>query len=759
MGKSKTDILTICTIVTFLSGASALMFETLWLRSLSIVLGSTVYAAASTFSAFMVGLAVGAVALGKWADSSKMVTEIGCVVEFLIAILAAAAGFLLHRYGLHLAALVPHAHAGLVYGVGVFLLVLGLIGVPTFFMGAAFPVLIAVAVRNQAHQTAVTRLYFINTLGGGLGTLFCAFITIRFLGVSNSILMASSFNACAALVLAGWLLFGGQGEFSAASRSKASEAGREPQKQLSLQILASMAFLSGFATLALEVIWTNFGNFFVGNRTYAVALLLAAILTLLAVGSLCAEKLKSYFVGETKTLYCVLIAASAIGVLLSLWAFVAWIRFQPLLEAKLPSWAWLLVVCRFVEALMLLAPFLIPLGCLFPLALATSPIFGLRPGFSTGTLYLSNCLGAVIGSLSAGFFLIPKLGSFGTAKLLLVALLLIALWAMGRKLRVLTISGGWRAAGAIVAAVTVFFSIVALPERLVVLKEGESLVLQADDEYGVFQIAKRGSLLRVSNNNTDLVYYLGLESTSFVQQMQAHLGMFFNPSARSVIVIGNGYGITAGAFSLYPGLTRIDTVEILPSIVRASDKFEPYNFAYHKNPRVNVFVDDGRHFLARAEERYDIITVNVTDAHLPGAGGLFHKEFYELTKSRLKENGILIQHSFGDGLETILATILSCFNHVQLYRSYGNGFNVMASQREFNIDEGSIKRLLANTEVGRVLSSLGFRSEREVAQYLKDSVNERAISAVTSAPIATDDYPRVEFAWSNDSRNILYSNE
>ena len=83
-------------------------------------------------------------------------------------------------------------------------------------------------------------------------------------------------------------------------------------------------------------------------------------------------------------------------------------------------------------------------------------------------------------------------------------------------------------------------------------------------------------------------------------------------------------------------MEHIDAVEILPYMVAAADGFKPNNFSYHENAKVNVVVGDGRHFLLQQSEPYDIISLNVSDPHLPGGASMFHYEFYELAKQRLQ---------------------------------------------------------------------------------------------------------------------------
>jgi spermidine synthase len=187
----------------------------------------------------------------------------------------------------------------------------------------------------------------------------------------------------------------------------------------------------------------------------------------------------------------------------------------------------------------------------------------------------------------------------------------------------------------------------ALPQDLVLLKDGDQLVYRLEDEYGIFQVSDlshRPGRKRVTNNRTRLVYYYGSRSTRRVQAMQGHLGMIYNPGAQYAAVLGSGYGITAGELSLYPQLKRIDAVEILPGMIKAADLFMPHNREYHRQPNVRVVQDDGRHFFVGSEGNYDLVSINISDPHTPGSGSLYHADFLEIIKSRLNPNGVVILH-------------------------------------------------------------------------------------------------------------------
>jgi hypothetical protein len=189
--------------------------------------------------------------------------------------------------------------------------------------------------------------------------------------------------------------------------------------------------------------------------------------------------------------------------------------------------------------------------------------------------------------------------------------------------------------------------------------------------------------------------------------------------------------------------------------------FRPYNHSYHRDPRVTGVVDDGRHFLARSERRYDVITVNVTDPHLPGASSLFHTEFYEIAKQRLTPGGILVQHVFGNGREIILRTLLESFADVRLFPAYDNGYNAIASDTPLDRDLASADALFEHASVRRALFNIGVLPPVTPSAIVSSGIRREEVESRLhrDTPLATDNRPRLEFAWSANAAALLFSNE
>ena len=747
-------------IAVFVSGAAALVYETIWTRTFSIILGSTVQAASATFAAFLVGLAAGAWLFGRRSPPPGRAVRAYLGIELAIALTAPAAGLVIHRGS---DALTEWLGAGS-GALGSFGVVLALVLVPTVLMGATFPLMMTVARRSGAGVPVIGRLYAINTFGAACGTLVCGFFLIRLFGVERSLAIGAGLNALAAVAAAALLVRAradadsAPASTGAAPRPAAQPASAAPA--LPVPILLTVAGASGLMVLALEIVWTRLAAYFLGNRTYAFTTLLACVLVLLAIGSWLSGRLTERFGDRPIALFGWTLAAALACTLGSTVATWWWIENQGALEPMLPAAADLLLAYRGLETFALLAPPLIALGCLFPMSLMASRCTPSATGRAAGTFYVANTAGAVLGSLATGFWGVSALGTFGCVAAVIAIGGGVTLLVFGSDLA----DGRRRAHGARFATVAAIFVAVpfALPSRLSVVPKDGELVFRREDEYGVMQVVRRpGGVITVTNNRTELVFHLGLASTSYVQQMQGHLGVFYNPSAQSALVLGSGYGITTGALAQYPDIRTIDSIEIIPGMVEAADLFRPFNFGYHRDPRVRQVLDDGRHYLARSDRRYDIISVNVSDPHLPGAAPLFHLDFYEVVKAHLNKGGVVIQHAFGSDVDLVLRTLLHAFADVHLYPSYDNGFNVVAADHALAADPDRVDALLEIPAVRSALRGIGMLPPLTPGGLVRSAVRREAVERRVGlrGPVASDDRPALEFAWSANPARLLNSNE
>jgi predicted membrane-bound spermidine synthase len=740
------------------SGAAALMYETLWTRSLAIALGSTVQAAAAVFAAFLVGLALGAGLCGTIIDRTRRVVVIYAVIEVGIALAAVGTGFLLYHMRESLSATLGQSIgvAGMLRAFGI---TLALVLLPTLLMGATFPALLAASRRLGAGAVEMTRLYAVNTLGAALGTLACGWIIIRVLGVTNSLLVAGGLNIVSALLCL--LAVRQESDTTPADVAPCpAPTGAGSARASSQTLLLATAVLSGAAVLSLEVVWTRLASFTLGNRCFAFSTFLAWVLVWLAAGSWLAGRLVHRFAGRSSLLLAVLLLAGAAGIGSSISLVNAWIVSPGNLVQVFPHSPAVVVLVRVLGIGLLMALFLLPLGCLFPTGLACLRTIETRTGNAAGRYYLWNTLGSVTGSLMTGFVAIPAIGSFASAVTMAALCSLAALTVflgLARKSQNRRVA----AVGGLAAVAMLVIVPLVVPAQLRSIRAGERALTRVEDEWGVFQVTELADgRLRVTNNRTELVFLAGDFSTSYVQQMQGHLASFMRPQARTALVLGSGYGITAGALAANPGLQSIDAVEIVPAMVAAADLFEPYNLSYHRQPRVRVFVDDGRHFLARSQRKYDIISINVSDPHLPGGSSLFHADFYKVVKRHLNSGGVVVQHAFGSDAKVVLSTLRHSFRHLRLFPAYHNGYNVVAADDPLLPSQAEVARLASVPSLRDVLAGIGILPPIDPWAIVSRGRTPSQLPALfDSTLLATDDRPILEFSQAGDPLLWFSSNE
>jgi predicted membrane-bound spermidine synthase len=744
-------------VATTLSGAAALLYETLWARSLAIVLGSTVQANAAIFAAFLVGLAVGAYSFGRIVSRVQRVARAYALTELLIGATALSAGLLIHHYRIDLAAAVGvFGSQGRLFSA--FFIVLAMISVPTWLMGATFPLLLQLATRFGTGTQGLYAVYALNTFGAAAGTLAAGTVAIPSLGVTGALCLAAFMNLWVALLT----LTLRESALPPVDDQGPNEPVRVLGRSESALLLVS-AFSSGAIGLALEVLWSRLASYFLGNRTFAFTVFLAWVLLLLSAGSAIARLLARRIDGRLPATFGAIYVVAGVCLCISTAMAWWWIEHQELIEPKLPGGSSLLLVYRCLETGLLLGPMLV-LGTIFPLSLLCMPDVVREVGRIGGRFYFVNTLGAVLGSLVAGSWGVTQLGTFVSMALLIVwcALLGAGFFVVGMVRAVDRRAKRIHLAALVVALASLNLIPAIMPQRLELVARGHELLFRREDEYGVLEILRAPDrTIRSLNNRTELVFHLGRPETSYVQEMQGHLGMVYCPEAERALVLGSGYGITAGTLGLYPQLRSIEAVEIIPGMIEAAELFEPYNFSYQKNPKIHVAADDGRHYLARSRDRFDIISVNVSDAHQPGGSSLFHEDFYEVAKSHLTDRGVVVQHAFGEDMPIVMATLRRSFPHLILTRAYGNGYNVVASTRPLVAERGRTEQLLRAPLVRASLHDLGLVPPVDPTRVLLQTLTlPRADEdAVAVASTATDDRPRLEFSFTGHAGQWLFSNE
>jgi spermidine synthase len=485
--------------------------------------------------------------------------------------------------------------------------------------------------------------------------------------------------------------------------------------------LVIAAFVSGFIAFGFEVVWVHLIGAVLGNSVYAFGLMLAAVLGGLWVGSGVTSRLRA--ANNTVPAWLVpiamLSAAAVLAATLSAW---------PQVPGFLGRWgagATTFVEGELLRLVVLIALVTIPaafMGTVFPILLRTPWLPPERRDAATGLLAAVNAIGSILGALLTGFVLLPALGSevaFRTLVLLLVpcalALGLVELrsgqresrWAPPRRVgAVLAAMGGIVCAGvwcqpgwdhlALTSGVNVYFS------PLHVTEESRLLFFHEDTSGGFTTvvanpIAPTGETTRVLLTNGK---FQGNDTGEMAAQMAFALVPILHSTAWDrALVIGLGTGHSAHIVEA-AGFGHVDVAEIAPGIVAASNEcFGHVNHGVLGRPNVALHLEDGRNFLLRTTERYDLITMEITSIWFAGSTNLYSEEFYRLARSRLSENGIFQQwiqfhHIDPEEVASVVVTVRKVFPHAAVWYLGGQGL-VVASPAPLRLQRKALDRVMA----------------------------------------------------------------
>ena len=734
-----------------LSGFSGLVLEVIWVRLATLALGITIHAVAIVVGAFMAGLAIGSFLFGRMADLRRPRLTLYAVLECGIAILGLGVTWLLRqmpRWVAEVGGSGPSAMDALL----VFLLVLP----PCVLMGATLPVLSRTLAGPAGAARWVGWLYGSNTFGAVAGAFLTDFALIPAFGVMMTAVIAVGGNVVAALSS---LLVAGRGPVAGTS---AVQPGVPPRA--APWLLYAAYGISGFAALGLQMTWTRLFLMYMPGRAFVFSIILTTFLAGLAVGSAAAAGWAACSVRPAAVLVGMqaLLAGAAL-------AGVLWI--QPLDRMLMtPSVADpLMAVARLGAADTIgfrfdvlqglgraVALFALPtllMGFIFPFVARVALDERGGTGRPIGELYAANTVGSIAGSIAVGFWILPSRGVQGTllwlAALIVVAAALSVWYARPRMAAAV--------AAALGAAACVAFAL--LPSdtlaRLVYLPQHASHLGVEPSQVRMLQEGPYGTVTVVDTPRgpallVDSVHMMGggLEARRYAC-LEGHLPMLLHPAPRKALVIGFGIGMSMGAISLHPGMEMTRCVELNPTVLEAASWFTSLNYDVLRRPRTEIVFGDGRNYLLRSREQFDVMTFEPPPPVNAGVVNLYSQEFYRLCRDRLTPQGIVAQWvplgALGDdGTRMVIRTFQSVFAFSTLWQGSPGNLVLVGSASPVFIDAARLREAFGNPELGKALQDIGVEDELSLlGAFLRGPETLQAYAG--QAPIVTDDRPLLEY--------------
>jgi len=720
-----------------LSGAAALIYQVLWVRELGLLFGSTAQAAALTIAIFFAGIALGGWLFGRWAGRMQRplrafgLVEIGVAATALGHFLVTDAYVSLYPTLYALVGGVPVLETALKAGVAATILLPSAI-----LMGGTLPLMGQHVIRARADLGRMgALLYALNTAGGAMGALAAGFFLPMWLGFSGAYLLAVGFD-----------LFVGLAALMLARRALPVRATPAPAHAPIPARLWAIAFASGFATLAVEVIWTRAFAQVLQNSVYTYALVLTVFLLALSLGAALANVLGRLPLRPEGVLTGLLLASGAViaatpHLFHHLTDGLAYLGGR----ADFAGYVW--EVGR-VAVLVMLIPGTI-LGAVLPYLLRLMQ-GGAAPGAVLGRLIAVNTTGAILGALAGGFLILPMAGAWKGLWLLgaVYALLVLALWRPG---------DGWAARitrfAALAGAVVLLAGQPGLQATR--LNTGETLLAFREGPSAHVAVVQRGEarFLRVNN-----FYTLGGSGALVPERNQTMIPLLTHPAPRDVFFLGMGTGISAGA-ALFANPGRITVCELLPDVVTfARDWFAPYVNGLFDDPRVTIHPEDGRQCLARSPATYDMIIADLFTPWRAGVGNVYTVEHYRLAASRLNPGGAYVQwmplYQVSEGEFAIIAnTMAQVFPELTLWRGdlYDERSIVALVGRNdaTPLDPGTLagqwRAMTGDTAPDHVLSD----------RALKFYAGNAASGLFADAPVNTDNHPLIEYHAPRTHRAVI----
>ncbi len=774
-------------ILFLLSGATALVYQVTWLRNLTLIFGASFQATSILLASFMAGLCLGGFSFGRYGERIRRPLRAYGLLELGIAGFAVALPSLLRWVdALYVDTALSTGGVTPTLTLVRILMAIGVLLPPTFLMGATLPVLTKALVRRYGDfGTGLSWLYGINTLGAVVGALLTGFLLIPAFGVWHSQLAAAGINLAIGLL-------------ALAADRRAQAAGREipadldpiaggegtavadprppplgPSQRLGAHLAFYGAAVSGMCALALEVMWTRGVSISVGTTTYSFTVMLAAFLVGIWLGSWLHAVFPLRRIPNHVQMGGAMLIIGVSSFLASNWIprlpdlvvslnvelFGLAPRIHPT-TALLSGFVVMLVPCIFM-------------GIAFPLAGEARASLGHSFGRAAGDTLGWNTLGSIVGSLLAGFVLIPLMGlqrgmllaagvytAYGT---LVVAAPLLVDSSRGRRMVL----------GA--ATIGLIGSALFLPRwiptwdtrrlggfhnnqmRFYVSRAGDVNVRDALANAVVLYYREgRGSTVSIM----DMPMGLGLlvngkavASDSIqahqIQLMLGHVPLLAHPNPKKALVIGLGTGITLSSVTAHESLEEVTLVEIEPAVLAAQPYYAAVNGDPLSDPRLRVHIQDGRNYLKTTSERFDVITADPIHPWNRGSGNLFTAEYYSIASDHLEDRGIMCQWLPAYGLsianfKSIVATFQSVFPYTVLWQ---NEFETLltGSKHPIRMNIDQLASRMSAASIAEQLSLIGLADPFAFAAEAvldSDGVREYARGAILN----TDDNLHLEFA-------------
>jgi len=613
---------------------------------------------------------------------------------------------------------------------------------PTLLMGATLPAM-ARGVESTPYGISWLGFFYTGNIAGAVsGCLFAGFYLLRVHDAVFATFVAASINGVVALAAAAMSV---SKRFEI--RFETQPARNEPAPHSDAPWIAGnfpgpvyvTIALSGLTAIGAEVVWTRLLSLTLGGTVYAFSIILAVFLFGLGIGSGAGSAL------ARKSLRPELLLG---GCQFLLTAAIFWAAYM--LAESLPYWpvypslranAWLSFPWDVTRCLCALLPATLLWGASFPLALAAAAR-GQDPARLAGGIYAANTMGGILGGVGFSILFIPWMGTQQSQRLLIgvaacgaLLLFVACAWPLRNK------ASPPRLVGSFLLFAALCFLPAALARQVAPIPA--ELVAYGRDMPIRFGLAQ---MLYVGEGMNDSVAVSRSHPTGYVnfhidgkteattapmdmrvERLLGQLPGLIHPHPVSVLVVGCGAGVTAGSFTVEPGIETITICEMEALVPPLAEKyFKEENFGVVNDPRTRIVVDDARHYILTTGDKFDIITSDPIRPWVKGSAALYTEEYFEQAKEHLNPGGIVTQwvplyETDAASVKSEIATFFKVFPEGTIWSNLldGKGYDVIllgqSGVTKINLDE--LAQRLAQPEYANMAQSLldiGFPSASDL---------------------------------------------
>jgi spermidine synthase len=632
-------------LVIFLAGFTFLIFEISWNRILGLYLGSTVFASTLVLSTFMAGIGFGGMFWGSFVSKNPNKRNLLAFILSGIAIV----GLINYLVFQNLLPGIYEVFSGasmFIRELIVYLVAFVFLMVATFFMGGVLPILTKTIIHSDEKLGSnLGRIYGLETLGSAIGGLLTGFFLLGNLGQQNTVFL----SVLIMLVLAAmvWRLMPLQGSNVGEEAERNSKSNKVKGKSIDMTKPALLlTFICGFTIVGMQVVWIRILKTYLTNTSYTFALIASLVILGLFVGSWYYKMKSKQFRNPLRLIFRLLFAMALLIVFgLVLMLNLPDVMLVPLNTLFDTHFTRLLIIPAFIS-LIVIIPVAAISGYAFPLAIDLYTKSYLNVGKNVGRIMWVNALGSFLGPIAVAFLFIPLAGA-GRSMLIIFIVLMLVSFFVARNMN--------KSQRQISSIISVFMGLIAffailsgwkmhiLPPSFHV--ENKKVVEYMETVQGTIVVGEASnekfSVKSTYVNNASVIgsSYDAIKAVKMV----GHMPFFAGLECKKALIVGFGIGVTTSAIAAHDEIERIDCVEIVPGLQKAATYYSELNKNVLRDPRLNIYGGDGRHFLQSATEKYDFISSDPTHPVL-GSGNLYTQEYFELYKKHLTDNGMVTQY-------------------------------------------------------------------------------------------------------------------